>query len=313
MNVKFTTTTASKLPDLAITNGQLVYLQDIDEAYYDMSDTRRRIGGVKKVTELPSVGREGTIYVVINNDGKADASIWDSTSSSFAPLSGYLATSNSFGIVKPDGTTITISDGVLSAVASTVAPATTATLGTVQPDGVTILVDGNGVISSAATVAPATTAAAGIVQPDGTTITVDGGVISAALPAAATTATLGVVQPDGTSVTVDGNGVISAVTGNTISKKRYTISSSSWSANPDASGYYTYTITLSDPTLDTSFAPSIYLTGATDSTFATATEQSQFDLMDQCDLTSSSTLVLYAKTKPTSTFYVLVEGTISAS
>lgn len=117
MNVKFTLTTSARLPELSVTNGQLVYLQDLDEAYYDAGDERKRIGGVKKVSELPSTGREGTIYVVINASGKGDASIWDSTTSSFVPLTGYAATASSLGLVKPDGTSITIdSNGVISSV-----------------------------------------------------------------------------------------------------------------------------------------------------------------------------------------------------
>lgn len=103
---------------------------------------------------------------------------------------------------------------------------------------------------------------------------------------------------------------ISGTGGVSISKKRYTITSSSWSAEPDASNYYTYTVTLSDPELDTSSSPNIYIAGASDNAFATATEKQQFALLDECNLASSSSLVLYATTKPTSTFYIFVEGVI---
>lgn len=95
--------------------------------------------------------------------------------------------------------------------------------------------------------------------------------------------------------------------GSTMSKTRYTVSSSSWSATQDASGYYTYSLSLSTA-LSTSFAPNVYISGANDNTFATDTEQGQFDLLDECKLVSSSSLTLYAKTKPTSNFYVYVEG-----
>lgn len=74
--------------------------------------------------------------------------------------------------------------------------------GLVKPDGSSITVDGNGVIS----VALATVDAPGIVRPDDATITVDGdGVLSAAL---ATADTAGVVKADGTTIAVDAGGVL---------------------------------------------------------------------------------------------------------
>lgn len=95
--------------------------------------------------------------------------------------------------------------------------------------------------------------------------------------------------------------------GSTMSKTRYTISSSSWSASANASGYYTYSVTL-NPTLSTSFCPNVSLSGSGDSTIWTDTQKSQYDLIDHYDNTATNTLVLYAKTKPTSTFYIYVEG-----
>lgn len=95
--------------------------------------------------------------------------------------------------------------------------------------------------------------------------------------------------------------------GNSMSKTRYTISSSSWSASANASGYYTYSLTLTT-LLSTSYAPNVYISGASDSAFSTDTEKAQFSYLDECNLSASNTLVLYAKTKPTSTFYVYVEG-----
>lgn len=50
--------------------------------------------------------------------------------------------------------------------------ATTQTAGKVKPDGTTILIDADGTIHGAAQVAIATLQAAGIVKPDGTTITI---------------------------------------------------------------------------------------------------------------------------------------------
>lgn len=84
----------------------------------------------------------------------------------------------------------------------------------------------------AAEVTPATTATAGIVKPDGSTITVDNtGTISAVsqAPAIATTAVAGIVKPDGSSISVDNAGTISAQ-GETLSFASVTLSSSSWSS-----------------------------------------------------------------------------------
>ena len=99
--------------------------------------------------------------------------------------------------------------------------------------------------------------------------------------------------------------------GAAIQKTRYTITSSSWSSTVDANNYYTYTVTL-NPTLDTTSAPTIYLTGANDNTFYTTTEREAYALLDQCNLTAANTLVLYAETKPTDTFYIQVEGQLNS-
>lgn len=95
--------------------------------------------------------------------------------------------------------------------------------------------------------------------------------------------------------------------GSSISKTRYTISSSSWSASANASGYYTYSVTL-NPTLSTSFCPDVSCAGSTDSTVPTSAQKNQYNLIDYYDNTAANTLVLYAKTKPSSTFYIWVEG-----
>lgn len=97
--------------------------------------------------------------------------------------------------------------------------------------------------------------------------------------------------------------------GSSVKKTRYTISSSSWSASANASGYYTYSVTL-NPTLVTTQPPDVSCAGSTDSTVPTATEKSNYDLVDYYNNTATDTLVLYAKTKPTGTFYIWVEGEI---
>jgi hypothetical protein len=108
-----------------------------------------------------------------------------------------IATTSQFGLVKPDGTTIDISSGVIS-----VPTATTSLLGLVKPDGTTIDIS-SGVIS----VPTATTSLLGLVKPDGTTIDVSSGVIS--VPTA-TSSTLGIVKPDNTSISIS-SGILTAV------------------------------------------------------------------------------------------------------
>ena len=91
------------------------------------------------------------------------------------------------------------------------------------------------------------------------------------------------------------------------SKKRYTITASSWSNSTDSNGYYTYTLTLTTG-LSTSYPPNVYLTGSSDSTFYTDTQKEMYSYLEQCNLTATTTLVLYAKTKPDNNFYIFVEG-----
>jgi len=128
------------------------------------------------------------------------------------------------------------------------------------------------------------------------------------LPGAATSSALGLVKPDNTTITVDGNGVISssATGGTDLAKTRYTITATNWSNSPDADGYYTYTITLS-PILDTTVSPDVLIAGSSNTSQPTDTHKTMFSYVERCYL-SGSTLTLYAKTKPTSDFYIWVEG-----
>ena len=77
-----------------------------------------------------------------------------------------IATTSTLGGVKVDGTTITISNGVISATPSgssyTLPTASTSTLGGVKVDGSTITIDANGVISSSASGGSSYTAGQGI-------------------------------------------------------------------------------------------------------------------------------------------------------
>lgn len=108
MYVKFTTTTSDKLSTLAVTNGQIIALADVDGYFYDMGGVRHSATGVKKVDILPATGQTGLIYIF--ND---KLYLWNG--SQFVSANVAIATTLDPGIVKPDGTTITISsDGTIS-------------------------------------------------------------------------------------------------------------------------------------------------------------------------------------------------------
>lgn len=107
------------------------------------------------------------------------------------------------GIVRPDGTTVTIQeDGTIS-----IPKAEATKLGLVQPDDVTIKADNNGVIS----VPDASSDTKGVVKIDNNTIKVgENGEIK--VPKASDTQ-LGAVKVDGTSIQINENGVISSTGG----------------------------------------------------------------------------------------------------
>jgi len=150
------------------------------------------------------------------------------------------------GGVKVDGTTITITNGVITSTGGYTLPtASTTVLGGVKIDGSTITLNGsNQLVATAYTLPTATNSVLGGVKVDGTTITINGsGVISGAntytLPTASTstlggvtvaavgtsglnntsgaislatagTSQLGGVKVDGTTITIDGSGIISS-------------------------------------------------------------------------------------------------------
>lgn len=100
------------------------------------------------------------------------------------------------------------------------------------------------------------------------------------------------------------NVTVGAASGSSVKKTRYTITASSWSASANSDGYYTYTQALS-PAVKSS--PDVYVAGSTDSTQPTDSQRAQFGYVERCKV-NGSTLTLYAKTKPTATFYIWVEG-----
>lgn len=89
-----------------------------------------------------------------------------------------------------------------------------------------------------------------------------------------------------------------------ISKTRYTVTASSWSSSPNADGYYTLTVSL-NPAIGSS--PDVYVAGSANGTQPTDAEKGQFAYVKRCKV-NGSTLTLYASSKPSSTFYIWVEG-----
>jgi hypothetical protein len=94
--------------------------------------------------------------------------------------------------------------------------------------------------------------------------------------------------------------------GDTISKYLYTVNYANWSSSPNSDGYYTNAITLTHG-LNTSIAPTITLGGSAYTSQPIDLHKTMFSYVERCYL-SGGTLTLYAKTKPTSTFYVYIEG-----
>jgi hypothetical protein len=107
-----------------------------------------------------------------------------------------VATSAAEGIVEGDGSTLTITAGVIKCTT-----ASSSQIGCAKPDGTILTISG-----ATETVATATSSAKGVVETDGSTISNSAGTISCTT---ATTSQLGCVKPDGSTVTISG-GVISA-------------------------------------------------------------------------------------------------------
>lgn len=137
--------------------------------------------------ELP-----GFSYVPIDNIGR-----WKRIISA--------ATIETPGLVRPDGTSITITpDGIISAADGT-PTATVSNLGKVRPDGSSIGIL-NGILSAISY--PATNTILGHVKPDNTTIGVSLGGTLTANDYPATTANRGHVKPDGSTIAIDNTGTI---------------------------------------------------------------------------------------------------------
>lgn len=127
MDVKFISTTSIRLPSVPFVNGQIIYVSDKSDTYYDLGNTRHRLSNVVILDEYPqdTSGLElEMLYVILNENSNIQIGILDPSTRQFRVVSGYIATSSSVGLVRPDNTSITISDeGVISAQAVTSMPA----------------------------------------------------------------------------------------------------------------------------------------------------------------------------------------------
>lgn len=90
----------------------------------------------------------------------------------------------------------------------------------------------------------------------------------------------------------------------------YTVTASSWSNSTDSNGYYTYTLSVSR--LSGASKIDMKLVGTTKTSRPTADEITAYNLVSDYyyddSLNEINNITLYAKTKPTTTFYVQVYG-----
>jgi len=123
--------------------------------------TANTVGGIKSAEAGNTTG-----YIVVDSDGYATVPV---------------ATTEGYGIVKPDGTTITVDNGVISAAAATKDVATNTELGQIKTMSSSSTTAGVSVNSSGAAYVPVCSSSQmGTCKPDGTSITSASGVLTAA-------------------------------------------------------------------------------------------------------------------------------------
>ena len=154
---------ASNLTPIATNQG--VYISTDGTNYF--SERGLASGGGSSVTlQTNSVNNSSQAILNIENGTNTTAS---NPSGGVVQIAVATATSSALGVVKPDGTVITVGAGVI-----TVPDATSSSLGVVKPDGTIITVS-----AGAITVPDGTNSSLGVVQADGTTTSISSGIISA--------------------------------------------------------------------------------------------------------------------------------------
>lgn len=207
----------------------------------------------------------------INTDGTSAG--WEKIGDTQMDLTNYVQKSSTSGLIKNDGTIDTSTYLTDNGVEANPSGSATTSLTKISVDGTVYSVDGVNTLS-------------GLTD---TTIT---------SPSNGQVLTYNSTSSKWENQAASGGG------GNTVSKTRYQISSSSWSSSANADGYYTLTATL-NPAIGSS--PDVYVAGSADGTQPTDTEKGQFAYVKRCKV-NGSTLTLYASSKPSSTFYIWVEG-----
>jgi hypothetical protein len=200
----------------------------------------------KQIIQTGSSANDGTGDSIRVGAQKINANFTELYNSVYTLPTAGVGSEGRLGGVKVDGTTITVTDGIISSTAGYILPtATTSVLGGVKIDGVTItknnlnqlvsaqyalpiasantlggikvgsgLSMNNGVLSSTGgySLPTASTTVLGGVKIDGSTITLNGYnqlvSVQYSLPTASTTI-LGGVKVDGTTITINGSGIIS--------------------------------------------------------------------------------------------------------
>ena len=191
--------------------------------------------------------RRGTTAEVAGITGAAGELFVDTSKVTLVVMDGILqggvalATETSVTAVSSALSTLSSNLNTLSSNVNTLLnTATTLVLGIVRPDGTSILVT-SGVISANISIGDSSTA--GILRPDGTSILVTSGVISIATINEATTAIAGIVRPNNSSILVT-SGVISV--NNNLTLTSFTDSKGEVRNAPQNSRTSAYTLVAAD-------------------------------------------------------------------
>jgi len=191
--------------------------------------------------------RRGTTAQVSGITGAAGELFVDTSKVTLVVMDGILqggvalATETSVTVVSSALSTLSSNLNTLSSNVNTLLnTATTLVLGIVRPDGTSILVT-SGVISANISIGDSSTA--GILRPDGTSILVTSGVISIATINEATTAIAGIVRPNNSSILVT-SGVISV--NNNLTLTSFTDSKGEVRNAPQNSRTSAYTLVAAD-------------------------------------------------------------------
>jgi len=180
------------------TEGDILIAGDLDPTSTGEMPLLRGSGVTPGAYNYQAVGVDGegnSIITITNTVIDPKGRITYAKSENYT-ITSVVATSSTFGIVKVDGTSVTVSDGVISFSGASIPLATSTTLGKVRPDNLTIFVDTNGVLTFI--VPKATSTILGGVKYDNvTTYSGIGGAVSTYITS---TTNFGIAKPDNVSL-----------------------------------------------------------------------------------------------------------------